>query len=152
RLSLRISIGPKERESLVVDDRDFPLVPTETVPITVLASSTDFLFGDEPGVPTFEGILYLPPSGPARTDPHLGQGDDHLVVQLLVPSRNGSAQGRINYYYRDALIQSQLLTAAVGSAAGGVKVVTDYTASKDFTGLERIPDRDRFSILLNDTP
>jgi len=147
-VTLRISIGPRERDSLVMNPAVFPVVAPRTVPIQVLVSSTDFGFGTKFAASSSEATLYLPPIGRATTKGR----ETHLEVAMRAPSTDSLARARINYYYRDALVQSQLLEAAIGRAPGGVHVNLDYTATRDFDGLERIPERPRYSILMNDSP
>lgn len=148
-LLLRLDIGPLSADSQVTAARPFP---DEALPdmaeLEVLVSSTDFAVArtDREGrpEPVARGRLTLPADGGPATTP---DGGVHLTFRLTAPARTGTAHCRIGYYYRDALLQSQQLTAAIGGT--GYEIRTDFTLSEDFTGLQAIPERPRISVLTN---
>jgi CHAT domain len=154
---LRLDIGPLSKESHVTakfPDQYPPAFPDaklpEDVELDVMVSSTDFevaLNPQElrPGATVANGRFFLPGSGESATTP---SGDNHLYFYLMTPKQPGRASGRIGYYYRNILVQSQHLVADVGQA-GGFKIETDFTLSDDLTNLENFPKRPRISILTN---
>jgi len=78
-------------------------------------------------------------------------GGRYLNFYLLAPRKRlgASLHARINYYYKNVLLQSQQLTLS-SEKTPSLTIVTDYTASDDFSGLEVVPERPRLSILTND--
>jgi hypothetical protein len=150
RLLLRLNIGKLTKDSQVRRREAFPddKLPKD-VSIDVMVSSTDFAIelrgDDKTGAGTAHGRLFLPgDGGPARTP----EGGTELAFVLLAPEAKGAARCRIGYYFRNILVQSQLLTAQVGEP-GGFAIDTDFTLSEDLTGLHIIPERPRLSILTN---
>lgn len=152
---LRLDIGELSAESQVEGARALPAVP-EDVWLDVMVSSTDFGVSagpDEEPSEVSHGRLFLPGDGsPARTE----DCETFLWFWLRAPrARERPARARIGYYYRNALLQSQLLEASIGGAlpeAEGrcFRLRTDYAASESFTGLGAIPQRPRISVLTND--
>jgi len=153
---LRVSIGPLDPDSLERSPVIFPdhLLPAEDVWLRVLVASSDFQVGaDADDLARAELAVEKPFLLPADGSPaHTEREEQWLWFALRVPERTGPASARVNYYYRDALIQSQRLTAIVGTGRGRLEVVTDYTASALLHDLDEIPDTPRVSILLNDGP
>jgi hypothetical protein len=149
---LWIAIGRLDIASLVTVPAEFPRVSSNEVILTVLVTSTDFAVGNDLAKlrerdHSLERQLVLPADGPSRTP----TGEPELMFALLAPTNESFARLRISYLFRDAVVQSQLLTAAVsGRVPCGVRVVTDYTASASLADLDAIPERPRFSLLTND--
>jgi CHAT domain len=154
-----ISIGRLDPRSAVVDSQRFPdeLFATDAW-LRVLVTSTDFAVTGDAGGWTgwtsrrhaaVEKPFLLPADGsPART----ADGLSFLEFWLAASDEVGEARARISYYFRDALVQSQLLVASVGGETGSVVVRTDYTASALLDDLGAIPDVPRVSLLVNDGP
>lgn len=152
---LRLDIGPLAADSQVTAPRPFPDRPLpDMAEIEVLVSSSDFAVaagpgaagagGDAPAGTVARGRLVLPRDGGPATAP---DGGAHLWFSLTLPARVGTAQGRIGYYFRDTLLQSQRLTAEIGGT--GYAIVTDFTVSEDFACLELVPERPRVAVLAN---
>jgi hypothetical protein len=152
---LRLDIGPRSSESQVQGAEPLPLPDVSTeVDVDVMVSSTDF--GVALGTSPLEGAKWsrvaqarfrLPRDGGPAVAP---DGGGYLNFYLLAPKKlKRSAHGRINYYYKNVLLQSQKLTLS-SEVPPRLGIVTDYTASDDFSGLETVPKRPRFSILTND--
>lgn len=147
---LRLDIGPLSADSQVTAPRPFPDRPLpDMAEIEVLVSSSDVAVaagvdGEAPAGPVARGRLVLPRDGGPAVAP---DGGIHLWFRLTLPARAGTARGRIGYYFRDALLQSQRLTAEVGGS--GYAIVTDFTVSEDLTGLDLIPERPRVAVLTN---
>ena len=96
---------------------------------------------------TAEQPFLLPgDGGPGRTT----DGDDVLRFLILAPNEEGVAEARVNFYFHDALIQSYLIIANVGTGSGGFLLRADYTVSARLDDLLSLPYRPRTSILLND--
>ena len=151
-LLLRLAIGGVDPRSLVAKPVAFPLVSDAVLTLRVLVASTDFVFAERPedleaGVQALELPLVLPPTGPSRTI----NGEPELVVATKAPARAGNARIRICYYYRDAVVQSQVVTATVGGTAGGIQAQVDYTASDTFADLDKIAVRPRVSVVTNES-
>jgi hypothetical protein len=149
KIVIRIDIGPLSRDSHVSPGAAFPdkALPKD-IDIDVMISSTDFAIGDDEGTggsSVAHGRFFLPGNGDRALAP---DGSPFVAFRLTAPARTGIARSRIGFYFRNTLVQSQQLTAAVGRA-GGFKIVTDFTVSKDLTALDRIPDRPRLSVLTN---
>jgi hypothetical protein len=146
---LRLDIGERSAESQVENAE--PLLPSlpSGIWLDVSVSSTDFEVAGKPDMltdsRTAEGRFFLPPEGTAATTP---DGSTKLFFYLAAPQGVTLATARIGYYYRNILIQSQQLRAHI-SESGGFSFRIDYTASRDFSGLEAVPERPRFSILTN---
>jgi hypothetical protein len=148
KIRLRIDIGALSADSHVSAGAAFPdkALPKD-VHIDVMISSTDFAGGDGKGGGSFvaHGHFFLPANG----GPAIARdGTTFITFELTTPAQTGVARCRIGFYFRNTLVQSQQLTAAIGRT-GGFRIVTDFTVSRDLTGLDRIPDRPRLSILTN---
>jgi hypothetical protein len=149
---LRLDIGKLSPESQVNKTAPFPdrQLPKD-VNLDVMVSSTDFAVRSsakaaEDTSPTVaHGRFFLPGDGKAATTP---AGRKYLSFYLTTPDEACRAHGRIGYYFRNVLIQSQHLVATVGKP-GGFKIETDFTLSEDLTNLQNIPERPRVSILTN---
>lgn len=154
---LRLDIGELSQLSAVEEAVPFPShrLPPD-IWLDVMVSSTDFAVGRTVrAVGRFtvaEGRFFLPGDGrPARVEGARGEKKGkYLYVYLRAPMEKKLARARITYYYRNHPVQSQLLVASVGSKSSRFKVTTDYTLSKDLTGLEALPRRRQLSILTND--
>ena len=142
-LLMRVDIGPPSSLSQVQDPVPFPdwQLPAGDLVMNVVVTSTTFTVGP---VTDGAGRLRVPsehahashfvlPSdgGPARA----ADGGPDLTFVLGAPRSPGPARLRIIYYFRGAIIQSQLLTAVIAGPAlrGGQtppwSLVTDYTIS-----------------------
>jgi hypothetical protein len=150
---LRLDIGPLSLESQVTGARPFPddgLPPEINLDLDVMVSSTDFgVAPDSDGAMGLlggiaHGLFFLPSNGYHATTP---KGSRYLHF-YLAPKSLEQARARIGYYYRNILVQSQLLIANV-TQPGGFQITTDFTLSDDLTKLESFPRRPRISILTN---
>jgi hypothetical protein len=152
RYLLRLGIGPRDLASLVLDPVEFPeyALPVEGAWLDVVVSSADFDVNDGREAGGLDGatarMLLLPDGGPARTP----SGEDYLDFTLRAPVEPGWYRARVGYYFRDALIQSQVIDAPVG-APGLVRAETDFTVSRSLLDLGAISDRPRVSVLLNES-
>ncbi len=150
---LRVDIGELSPESAVEDEVPIPedLLPDEDLWLEVVVSSTRFDLGQTRGdlgkSNTVFGELFLPADGGHATTPG---GERFLYVWMRAPMEGQLAQARISYYYKNDLVQSQLLVADIGTLSGGFRVEVDYTLSSTFAGLRPIPDRPTLSFLTND--
>lgn len=151
-LELILSIGPLDPRSQVRDPTAFPtdVLPPGDHDLDVVVSSTHVLValsGMELAEHSAQSSLHLPADGPAIAP----DGENELQFALRTPDQPGFARIRISYYFHDAVVQSQVLDADCG-IGDGFTVRTDFTASRDLTGLERITDRPRISIITNTDP
>jgi len=148
-IRLRLDIGPKSPESQVAAPVAFPddELPSD-IDLDVMVSSTDFAVGTSIGDLTgtiAHGRFFLPGNGRPATTP---KRYDFLNFFLRAPKAPGPVRARIGYYYRNVLVQSQLISGTV-EKPGGFAIVTDFTLSDDLTGLEHYPAQPRISILTN---
>jgi hypothetical protein len=145
---LRLDIGRRSTESQVAEPIPLPDLPKD-LSLDVMVSSTDFAVARTrsglDGATVAQGRFFLAGDGSPATTP---RGGKFLVFYLKAPDSTGTARCRIGYYYRNVLVQSQQLIAAVGRH-GGFKFETDFTVSADLTNLESIPERPRISVLTN---
>ncbi len=152
---LRLDIGKLSSDSQVRKPKPFPdkKLPKD-VNLDVMVTSSDFLVqaarrkkngGRFQGAAVAHGRFFLPGDGGPATMP---DGRRFLDFRLRVPERGGTARCRIGYYYRNVLVQSQQVVAAV-EVGNGFKIETDFTLSADLTQLENIPERPRVSVLTN---
>ncbi len=149
---LRLDIGKLSPLSAVRTALPIPehfLPPNIWLDVTV--SSTDFAVGrtraDLGSSAVAEGRFFLPSDGsPARTE----AGEQYHYFSMRAPQQHGFARARINYYYRNHLVESQLMTANIGGQASHYAVEIDYTLSESLVGLEALPQRNQISILTND--
>jgi hypothetical protein len=144
---LRLDIGELS-DSQISQPTPFPEYKKD-IDLHVMVTSTDFAVGSEPSVSEDAAVAYgrffLPAGGGPATSP---DGDVFLTFYLRAPLRAGLARCRIGYYYRNILLQSQRLSAAVGRR-GGFKIETDFTLTEDLNNIDSIPERPRISILTN---
>jgi hypothetical protein len=150
---LRLSIGPLSTESQVKNPQALPPVVQGKAELDVMVSSTDFAVAPASGAKAARrhgrvahGRFVLPADGSAGTTP---DGKRYLLIYLRAPKKKGTARCRIGYYFRDALVQSQQLAAAVG-VSGGFSIIIDFTLSETLADLAIIPERPRLSVLTND--
>ena len=70
---------------------------------------------------------------------------------MAAPDSAGEARLRVAYYFRDAVVQSQLLTAEVAErhGTGTWSLRTDYTITDSLPGVADIPARPRVAVVLN---
>ena len=150
---LRISIGPLAADSQVTEPVPFPddYLPGGDLVIDVAVSSTSFKVGRDldlvPGPDSYsaEDRFILPGDGsPARTR----DGRTELTFVLQAPSQPGPARLRILYYYRGAVVQSQLLTMDIGGPDPW-SIGTDYTIAAALPSAADIPERPRVAVVLN---
>src|SRR5579859_1671449 len=162
-LLLRVDIGPPSSLSQVQDPVPFPdwQLPAGDLVIDVVVASTTFTVGP---VADSAGRLRVPAEhahashfvlpgdgGPARA----ADGGTDLTFVLGAPRSPGRARLRIIYYFRGAIVQSQLLSAVIAGPAprGGQtppwSLVTDYTITHSLPGVVDIPRRPRLSVVLN---
>ena len=152
-LLLRISIGPLGADSQVTEPVPFPddYLPGGDLVIDVAVSSTSFKVGrdldlvPDPDSYSAEDRFILPGDGsPART----GGGGTELTFVLRAPSQPGPARLRILYYYRGAVVQSQLLAMDIGGPDPW-SIGTDYTIAAALPSAADIPERPRVAVVLN---
>ena len=162
---IRIDIGQLSEESQVASPIRFPdeYLPDEDVWLDVMVSSSRLIvappFQGDADMPNIRegfgpwgasahGRLLLPADGrAARTE----SGSRFLYFPTLAPEPSELARTRINYYYRNSLLQSQRIDAVVGTGPGQFIIETDYTISATLTGLQAIPERPRLSLITNET-
>lgn len=156
-LHLRLDIGPLSAASQVAEPVPFPdeFLPPGDLVIYVVVSSSTFTVGREPGAisaaSSAEDSFLLPGDGRAAT---AADGGSELMFVLAAPAEPGPALVRVTYYYRGAVVQSQLLSAQVdgGTIAGSDdpwSLVTDYTAAAVLATVSAIPDRPRVAVIVN---
>jgi hypothetical protein len=147
---IRLDIGKLSKESAVINPEPIPehLLPQD-IWLDVVLSSTDFSVSASPtdvGHTTASGRFFLKSDGsPATTE----NGDRYLFFYLLAPPKSGTARLRINYYFHNHLVQSQLLTAGIGESQPGYFIKTDYTLSYSLLDIGELPARAQISILTN---
>jgi hypothetical protein len=162
-LLLPVDIGAPSSLSQVQDPVPFPdwQLPAGDLVIDVVVTSTTFTVGpftegaDRLRVPAghaHASHFVLPgDGGPARA----ADGGSGLAFALGAPRSLGPARLRIIYYFRGAIVQSQLLAAVIAQPvpAGGQtpawSLVTDYTISRYLPGVVDISRRPRLSVVLN---
>lgn len=148
---LRLDIGPWSRESQVSGAQAIDeWLPKKDLWLDVVVSSTSFgvATGPEDGFGgTSRGRFFLPGDGGAATTP---AGETYLFAFLRAPREASRARARVCFYYRDALVQSLLLEADVGSGLGGFRITVDFSLSHSLADLDAIPDKPRVSLLVND--
>lgn len=149
-LQIRLDIGKLSTESAVINPEPIPehLLPKEFW-LDVVLSSTDFSLGYLTSMvwgETVCGRFFLKSDGsPATTE----AGEQYLFFYLRAPQKSGLARARINYYFNNHLVQSQLLTAGIGEGQEGYRVKTDYTLSYSLLDIGELPAREQLSILTN---
>jgi hypothetical protein len=150
---LRLDIGELSRESQVEHPEPFPdqLLPDEDLWIDVMVSSSHFAVGmNENSLEessAAHGRFLLPrDGGPARTT----RGRPFLFFSLRAPQepRRG-ARARVGYYFRGAVVQSQVLIADVG-VGEGFRITNDFTVSARLDDLGAIRERPRLSVFVNE--
>ncbi|NNG17857.1 MAG: hypothetical protein HKM89_15385 [Gemmatimonadales bacterium] len=157
-LRLRLDIGRLSPESHVEKPVVLPPLP-EDIWLDVMVSSSHFLVAKDPeelnGSRLAHDRFLLPKGGgPAKAE----DGMKYVFVFLQAPPDSGRlATARINYYYRNSVIQSQLIEAAIGGdfeslgmeSRGCFRISTDFTTSETFAALESIPENRCLSIMTN---
>ena len=157
---LRLDIGARSRESVVLDPPPFPvhlLPPSETghwLEVVVI--------GNGLRTRSRKHAMFLPDVGPAWTCPctpgrdgHTCAIDErrpHLYVGFRTPATQGDAHLRVAIYYERNLVQSFRFTANVGARPVGLAThyaTLDFTLTSGLTGLEGMPRRD-LNLLVND--
>lgn len=172
-LWVSIDIGPLSAEDQVSEPVAFPqeLLPQRDLWLDVMLCSTSFLVGTtlgELGQSTAaHGRLMLPANGErAQTE----SGEHYLYFLMKSPIVHAaparlllrpfydaplppaiSARARVCYYYRNSLVQSQLIDAHVGFGTDGFSIVVDYTLSTTLADLEQISEARRLSIHTNES-
>jgi hypothetical protein len=160
---LRVDIGAPSSLSQVQDPVPFPdwQLPAGDLVIDIVVTSTTFTVGPftegagrlrVPAEHAHASHFVLPgDGGPARA----ADGSSGLTFVLGAPRSPGPARLRIIYYFRGAIVQSQLLAAVIAEPvpAGGQtpawSLVTDYTISQYLPGVVDISRRPRLSVVLN---
>jgi CHAT domain len=149
---LRLDIGELSRESQVGRPEPFPdqALPDEDLWIDIMVSSSHFAVGENRerlGQTTdAHGRLLLPRNGgPARTL----SGGRFLYFFLRTPGeQRRGARARVGYYFRGAVVQSQVLIADVG-VGEGFRIATDFSISESLADLGAIRARPRVSVFAN---
>ncbi len=151
-IRLRLDIGKLSAQSAVIDPEPIPehLLPATSIRLDVVVSSTHFQVGTTRSTlgasQCARGRFTLPRDGcAART----AGGRKYLYFFLRAPVGKPVARARIGYYYRNHLIQSQILHADVGATEGSYYVEVDYTLSESLVGLDVLPARPQVSIVAN---
>jgi hypothetical protein len=158
---LRVDIGVLARESVVENPVEFPaqlLEPssTEGYWLELVATSHDL------DVSSAINRFFLPFAGASWV---CGcPGPEHLCVEherrrflyvsFSTRDANADADLRCTIYYRNNAVQSasiRLVVADGGEHSGAQRAVIDYTLSRHFAELERLPAR-RLNLLTNQTP
>jgi hypothetical protein len=151
---LRLDIG-ELGQTHVTEPEPFPDAgQREDLWIDVMLSSSDYSVGRHverlvQGTGA-HGRFFLPTN---RTEPAISDdGSRYLFFVLRAPTEGLEAHARISFYYRDALVQSLLLTADLSDPARhrNFRIDNDFTVSAGFEYLEEIIDRPRISVLVND--
>ena len=178
---LRVDIGAMSASSQVEEPVPFPdrHLPAGDLTIDVVISSVQFTVRSAPtGImrpirfpqehAATRQLIVPGDGGPARA----ADGDSFLTFLLGAPRISGSARLRIAYYFRDAVVQSQLLTARIREPVryrshplawlfdrledrldrdrlSAWSLVTDYTISASLPGIVDIPSRPRVAVMLN---
>jgi hypothetical protein len=149
-LRLRLDIGKYSTESAVTKPKPLPELPPDIF-LDVMVSSTDFAIGVSPAevgsVGTAYGRFFLPgDGGPARTE----KGEQYLYFYMASPATTGTARARINYYYNNHLVQSQVLTAQIGVEERGYRIeIPDFAITQSLLDIADLPPRRQVSILTN---
>jgi hypothetical protein len=150
---LRLDIGELSSESQVENVVAFPdhALPDADVWIDVMVSSTHFAVGETDAVPSESGVAHarflLPGKGGSA---RASGGGRYLYFILRAPQApRRDARARVGYYFRGAVVQSQVLIADVGHEPGGFRISTDFTVSEDLTDLGSIRERPRISLFAN---
>jgi chaperonin GroEL len=172
---LRLDIGELSSASAVLDPQAIreDLLPDEDLWLDVVVSSTQFeLALDRAGLQSQinthgsaegDGTVSIPELTQSRlvsskfflpadknrfaTTP---EGQQYLYIWVKAPYQPGAARLRIGYYFRNSLVQGQILTADVGWVLGKYQVKVDYTLSSSLSGLGKIPERKTLSLITND--
>ncbi|WP_425619059.1 hypothetical protein NA78x_002790 [Anatilimnocola sp. NA78] len=147
---LRLNIGPFDPENVVLNAADNPF-PSHLLPylpeghwLEAVVVSDNFV------VSSSAQSFFLPREGPSwvcdcqrekHHQCHPANRRRHLFFDLRTPASAGCARLRVMVYYHNNLIQSQLLTAAVGDAAGGYYAWVDYSLSAALDDLDSFPPR-----------
>jgi hypothetical protein len=155
QLQLRVAIGPLAADSQVEVPTPFPdeYLPGGDLLIDIVVTSESFWVGrpgpDDSWARSQQDSFILPGDGrPART----ADGRDELTFGLRTPSDPGTARLRVVYYYRGAVVQSQVLVADIGGAGvtgGRWSLLTDYTIAENLPSAASIPDRPRVAVVLH---
>jgi nucleoid DNA-binding protein len=150
---LTLDIGELSADSDVSGAAPLPATLPDKIFIEVMVSSTDFGVGRDAKATAgtlAHGVFFLSDEAEAAQAVN-GREGKYLDFHLRVPTPEGNApaHARIGYYYRNILLQSQLLTARFGAVDTGFTIETDFTTSEDFTGLAVLPIKPRVSVLTN---
>jgi hypothetical protein len=152
-LRLRLDIGDLSRESQVESPVPFPdqALPDEDVWLDVMVGSSHFTVWEsgsaERGGSTAHGKFLLPRNGSPAVAP---DGARYLTFGLRAPADpRERARVRVGYYFRGAIIQSQVVVADVGYGPGSVHILTDFSVTQTPADLGAIRDRPRVSVFAN---
>ncbi len=152
--NLRIDIGPWRDSSAVKDVRKY-LFPDHILPKTEKGNWLDVIVtSEEFAIKRERYILFLPKSGASwvcncihkrRHYCKPKERDQYLYVPVKSSDKSREGTLRIGFYYRNNLLQSQLLTAQVGIEVTikkmGYESEIDYTITRDLSELARFPAR-----------
>lgn len=159
---VRFDIGELSSESVVANAAENP-VPVELLPRTQEGHWLE-LAVTSPQFETPDTVypLFLPNGGPSFVcgcAPHGPHGctpderDEYVLVPVRAPDEPGTAHLRIALYYRNNVVQTQLLTADVvehESNAGSHAAAVDFTLTADLRDLGGLEER-TLSIVTNET-
>ncbi len=161
---LRLDIGELSPESQVRVAARFPdrHLPRHDLWLDVVVSSSELRVerwpaealeapeGTAGDAHAAEARLFLPADGGAARTGEAAGASPYLTFRLVAPSVASRVRARVGYFYRNALVQSQLLTARVGEAHCALDVVTDYSLSSSLADLDAIAPRPRLTWLVHD--
>ena len=148
---LLVNVAGLDPRSVVENARENPL-RDDLLPPSPSGHWLDVVaVSDELEVPQPRHALFLPPEGasyacpcepggPHACAPH--ERRDWIEVPVRAPPRPCEARVRLGVYFRDSLVQSQLLVAEVAEREGagrGHASRIDYQLTAAFTDLERMP-------------
>ena len=137
---LCVHIGPRRAGSLIRDAP--PIDPLLPAPPDALGHELDVVVFGHDFTVTSEArqTLRLPPLGPSKA----------VWFDLQAPGRTGPARARVAIYYRDRLIQSFLIRAAVGELAE-LYADLEFSETKGFGNVPALQPR-ALSIAVNEDP
>ena len=159
---LRLDIGELSPESQVQVAARFPdwHLPRRDLWLDVVVSSSELRVERWPAeaaegtaagaARAAESRFFLPADGGAARTGEAAGSSPYLTFRLVAPSVASRVRARVGYFYRNALVQSQLLTARVGEAHCALEIVADYTLSSSLADLDAIAPRPRLTWLVHD--
>jgi len=147
--TMNLSIRELKDKSLVQKPHpiDENLPKGQDLSLKVVVSSSDFDLGldetpkDECHI--VQSLFLLPADGGAAK---ASDGKEDLAISVRAPAAAMTAHLRINYYFRNHPVQSQLLTAEIGAEKSAVNVELDFSFSSSLADLETLPQRPQMSL------